>query len=114
MLAWNLRLKNTPFLSGLEAVKQKYGIDYKEAVRADETVLRDFFEPVGMSTCSFPNIQMLDFEGLKGQLLSMSYSPLPGHPNYEAMIGALIKLFVQYNQQGFVKMEYETKLYWNA
>ena len=72
-----------------------------------------FFGAGGFTTQSFTNIQWLDFDALKGQLLSASYIPLPGHPSYDEMIGELVRLFVNYNANGVVKMEFETKLYMN-
>ncbi len=113
VLAWNVRLKNSAFLRQYDELKVQFGIDYKAVNRADEDTITTFFEP--RKTCReiFPNIQLLDFEALKGQLLSMSYIPLPGHPAYDDMINQLVNIFVQHNDNGLVKMEYETRLYWN-
>jgi SAM-dependent methyltransferase len=114
MLAWNIRLQHTSFLKGYESLKQKFGKDYhliKEKV--DEPLLEKFFAPKIMLSRSFPNIQLLDFESLKGQLLSSSYIPLPGQPGYEDMISELAELFVANNEEGYIRMEYETKIYIN-
>ena len=72
-----------------------------------------FFHPLELTVHHFPNVQWLDFESLKGQLLSASYIPLPGHQSYNTMINELIHLFIAYNENGFVQMEFETKLYIN-
>jgi SAM-dependent methyltransferase len=113
VLAWNIRLKHTAFLKNYEALKLQFGIDYQAAKMINEEAIETFYEPMPLVSHSFPNVQMLDFESLKGQLLSASYIPLPGHQSYDNMISELVHLFVSHNENGFVKMEYETKLYLN-
>jgi len=113
VLAWNIRLRDTNFLREYQALREKFAIDYKEDRMVDEETIQIFFHPMLVKTYSFPNIQLLDFESFKGQLLSASYIPLPGHPNYSDMINELIHLFVEYNEKGFVRLEFETKLYKN-
>jgi ubiquinone/menaquinone biosynthesis C-methylase UbiE len=113
VLAWNLRLRHSPFLQSYHALRQKFAIDYKENKMVDEERIHIFFHPMLVRVHSFPNIQQLDFEALKGQLLSASYMPLPGHPSYSAMINELISLFIEHNENGLVKMEFETKLFIN-
>jgi hypothetical protein len=61
---------------------------------------------------SFENEQWFDFTGLKGRLLSSSYAPLPGHPQYETMIGKLRHLFDRWQEDGRVRFVYRTQLYW--
>jgi|SRR5450631_2016218 len=112
-LAWNLRLSHSPFLQGYQALRQKFAIDYLEKKMVDEETIDVFFHPLLVRVHSFPNIQRLDFEALKGQLLSASYMPLPGHPSYNDMINELIVLFIEHNENGLVKMEFETKLFIN-
>jgi ubiquinone/menaquinone biosynthesis C-methylase UbiE len=114
VLAWNLRQKNTPFLRDYEDIHAQFGIDYTASKMVDEESIKNFYAPSVMEIKSFQNIKRMDFEALKGQLLSSSYIPLPGHALYEEMITRLVQLFVRYNDQGFVNMEYETKIYWNA
>ena len=111
VLAWNLRLKHSAFLRDYHALKQKFGIDYKDSKMVDKEAISIFFHPKLYSVHEFPNVQRLDFESLKGQLLSASYIPLPGHPSYNPMINELIHLFIAYNENGFVQMEFETKLF---
>jgi len=113
ILAWNLRLKNTPFLQDYHSLKKKFGIDYKENRMVDTDAIRNFFHPLPVTEQGFANIQWLDFEAFKGQLLSASYIPLPGHQSYNTMINELIHLFIAYNENGFIKMEFETKLFLN-
>ena len=113
VLAWNLRLRHSEFLQDYQTLRQKYAIDYKEGKMVDEESIQIFFHPMLVKVHSFPNVQQLDFEALKGQLLSASYMPLPGHDSYSAMINDLIVLFIEHNENGLVRMEFETKLYIN-
>lgn len=58
------------------------------------------------------NSQEFDFEGLRGRLQSSSYSPVPGHPNYNPMMTELRNLFDRNNKDGFVLFDYETEIFW--
>jgi hypothetical protein len=94
-------------------LRQEFAIDYKENKIADEETIQIFYHPLLVKVHSFPNIQQLNFESLKGQLLSASCMPLPGHPSYSVMINKLISLFFRYKVNGLVSMEFETKLFIN-
>jgi SAM-dependent methyltransferase len=112
VLAWNLRQHTTPFMEAYHNLKERYRIEETTARRDDEEALAAFFVPKSMQVQRFENNQQLNFEELKGQLLSASYIPLPGHPQYDDMIASLAELFVTSQQQGHVTMVHETKLYW--
>lgn len=112
VLAWNIRQNNSPFLQAYNKLKAEFSLEGVVSNEVDEQVLRTFFEPEEMQLQTFPNVQWLDFDGLKGQLLSSSQTPLPGYSTYDTMISSLVQLFVAHNQNGFVRMEYETRLYW--
>jgi SAM-dependent methyltransferase len=112
ILAWNRQENKTEFEKKYSAVRAKYRIVEKGPVQIEPQLITEFFFPEKATLKVFPNMQLLDFEGLKGQLLSKSYVPLPGHELYDAMITDLIKLFVTYNENGLVRINYETLLYW--
>lgn len=59
----------------------------------------------------FNNKQVVDYNGLKGRLLSSSGSPEPGHPTYPVLISELENLFQTYQVDGNVTIEYETVLW---
>ena len=66
---------------------------------------------------SFANEQVFDFAGLRGRLLSSSYSPPQGHRQHEPMLAALEKLFQAHAQDGRVRFKYLTHVYygqWSA
>ena len=110
VLIWNDRRTDTsPFPAGYESLLETYATDYKEVnhKRVDSAVLQEFFG--AKPNCSiFPNFQHLDFEGLKGRLLSSSYAPEAGQPKHEEMLAALKELFDTHQQSGKVTFEYDT------
>lgn len=112
ILAWNRETKKTDFEKKYTALRAKYRIGEPGPVQIDPVLISKFFAPGIVASKVFPNEQLLDFEGLKGQLLSKSYIPLPGHELYDAMITDLIQLFIAHNENGLVRIEYETLLYW--
>ena len=110
---WNSRrTESTDFLNAYEALLQAYGTDYQEIRHSNnrEEDLRSFFSR-SVEVESLYNEQLFDFEGLKGRLLSSSYAPNPEHPQHKPMIQALKAVFEQYEEQGQVRFEYDTKVY---
>ena len=57
---------------------------------------------------AFNNEQSFDFEGLKGRMLSSSYTPIQGEPNHDALMKELKKLYDLFNIDGKVTFKYET------
>src|ERR1043165_5125504 len=111
---WNdRRTEGTPFLEDYERLLLEYGTDYREvSVKyAEEEMLRTFFGPSGFRAATFENRQLFDFEGLRGRNASSSYSPEPGHPNYEPMMRELAALFERHQQGGRVSFDYDTKVF---
>lgn len=113
-LIWNDRKDSaTPFLRDYENLLQSYGTDYKEVKHrnTEETgALERFFSSYEIFQCE--NEQIFDFEGLKGRLLSSSYAPAPGHSQHEPMMKALRKIFDSHHDEGWVRFEYETKMFY--
>jgi hypothetical protein len=70
--------------------------------------MKDFFGRDAFGMKSFANGQLFDFDGLRGRLLSSSYSPPKGHPKHEPMLAALRRLFDAHAQNGHVRFDYET------
>jgi SAM-dependent methyltransferase len=109
VIIWNNRRKTgKKFSSQYEKFILKYGTDYKE-VRKNEKKIDQFYQ---YKRKVFYNYQDLDFESLKGRLLSVSYIPLEGEPNYEDMLKELYWVFKEYEQNGIVRLEYDTEIYY--
>lgn len=114
-LVWNRRHSHgTPFLEGYEALLREFGIDYLQVDHThtvDERRFAQFFGQGGYRVLSFPNRQLLDFEGVRGRLVSTSYMPAPDHPRFGAMLAGLRDLFDRCADAGRVTMAYDTEIY---
>ena len=114
VLVWHDRdSQSTPFLHAYEALVLKYSTDYERVTHKliNYATLQHFFGPHEMQRIQQHNQQHLDFDGLRGRLLSSSYIPKSGE-KHDAMIAALPQLFSTYAQDGHVTLEYETKIYY--
>jgi SAM-dependent methyltransferase len=111
---WNTRrLIGTPFLEGYEALLQRYGTDYQSVAEryADEPRMRAWFGAGFRGTASFPHGQRLDFDALRGRLMSSSYVPKEGQPNHWPMLAALRELFDACAVDGRIDFDYDTRIY---
>ena len=112
-LMWNTRrTTTTPFLSAYEALLLEYGTDYREVDhrKVTDDRLRAFF-PGTYRKHVLPNGQHFDFEGLRGRLLSSSYTPGAGDPRRAPMLAALERLFDASQENGRVRIDYDTEVY---
>ena len=113
VLVWNERLLDTtPFLIDYEKLLTTHGTDY-HVVRHEKTnleKLKCFFRG-DFATRMFTNTQALDFEGLKGRVLSVSYTPPEGHPNHEVMMKDLRGIFDRHQIDGEVALDYRSMVY---
>jgi SAM-dependent methyltransferase len=114
VLAWNgYRVESSPMMAAYHNLVLRYGTDYSEVQR--EVVgcdVESFYAPGSCKCARFEFQQMFDYEGLKGRLLSASYAPEADHPNYEAMLSEVRKIFDANEKDGRVTFEYETELYY--
>ena len=114
VLVWHDRdSQSTPFLHAYEAFVRQHSTDYDRVTHKliNYATLQHFFGPHEMQRIQQHNLQRLDFDGLRGRLLSSSYIPKSGE-KYDAMIAALPELFSTHAVDGHVVLEYETKIYY--
>lgn len=114
VLVWNRRkVQGNGFSADYEDLLKTYANDYNEVNHRliTDAEIKMFFKDGDFNKVTFSNGQQLDFEGLKGRLLSSSYAPMPGEPNYEPLMVELRKLFDKYEFHGKVTFEYETEGY---
>jgi ubiquinone/menaquinone biosynthesis C-methylase UbiE len=113
-LIWNERqLDTTPFLSEYEQLLLKYANDYTlvRHENINDNRLGEFFgKPFSRKT--FDNVQVFDFNGLKGRVLSSSYMPTESDERYGEMIGELGSLFAKYAEKDRIKILYDTRVYY--
>lgn len=111
VLVWNrTRTSSTPFLAAYHSLLQTYGTNY-DIVRqghGDQSMLESFFSPHGVEVTVFDNRQLFDFDGLKGRLLSSSYTPEPGDARLKDMLYELGRIFRTHQVNGKVNFEYDT------
>jgi SAM-dependent methyltransferase len=114
IIIWNSRKTgSSPFLEAYEQLLQQFATDYS-AVRhenVEEDALRTFLGPA-FTHHRLDNQQVFDFESLQGRLLSSSYVPPEGHPNYDPMLRELRRIFDRFQENGSVIFAYDTDVYW--
>jgi SAM-dependent methyltransferase len=114
-LLWNERpTEATPFLADYEALLRRHAPEYTRitASRAEVGTMREFLG-TQMEVRTFANQQVFDFEGLQGRLMSSSYAPEPGSPDYEPMIALLREVFARHERDGSLIMPYSTLVYFS-
>jgi hypothetical protein len=60
---------------------------------------------------TFANVQSFNLQGLRGRLQSSSYVPPPAHPTHEPLFRAVEEIFQRHAEQGRVRFEYLTEMY---
>ena len=114
-LIWNERqLETNEFLKKYEQLLLKHANDYGNVRHENiqEGQLEGFFlQPFERVT--FSNQQILDFDGLKGRLLSSSYMPNEGDPKFEPMIKDLTDLFAKHERGGKITILYDTNVFYS-
>jgi SAM-dependent methyltransferase len=115
VLVWHDRsVDATPFLRAYEEFLREYSNDYEQVTHkylASYQALERFFAPNPMHLIKQRNEQRLDFDGLRGRLLSSSYIPKSGE-RHDAMMEALPQLFSGHAADDCVVLEYDTKIYY--
>jgi SAM-dependent methyltransferase len=115
ILIWNTRWsEDSPFLMEYEALIGRYAIEYRQVNHKNvgHEALEQFFGGNNIGLETFSNYQLLDYESLKGRLLSSSYAPLAGQPNHAPLLAGLEELFARYAMDGQVRFEYKTELFY--
>jgi SAM-dependent methyltransferase len=113
VIAWNdRRMEDTPFMRDYENILERFGIDYKnvKASYPEADRIRTFLST--FSQRDLPNHQIFDWDSLCGRLRSSSFTPTEGHPNFAPMLEELRKLFDASQQNGQVRMDYFTRIYY--
>ena len=109
VIIWNNRTKKgAEFNSSYENFISKYGTDYKEVRKREGSINRLY----RYHKQSFYNFQDFDLSSLKGRVLSSSYIPLADNPIFPKMIIELEELFEKHQQNGIIRIEYNTEVYY--
>ncbi len=114
VVIWNERLTDTtPFVRAYESLLREFGTDYASVKESypNEQHMRDFFRANPYNSHELPNFQEFDLDGVAGRLRSSSFIPAPDAPTFAPMMEALQKIFADSNQDGHVRLEYTTHVY---
>jgi SAM-dependent methyltransferase len=114
VVAWNdRRMEEKRLTREYEELLERFGIDYKRVKDAypEAHHIRSFFGGDHFHSRDLPNEQALDWDGLRGRLRSSSFAPTEDHPNYALMMAELDRIFRAHQRDGYVRMEYFTRLY---
>jgi len=113
VLIWNEKTPSSEFMESYEKLIRDYGTDYEKInhENIDDEIIAEFYSPGTVQLKTFEHTHPLDYSSLEGRLLSSSYIPLEGE-RYDSMISDLKKMFDKNNKEGFVNMEYETRVYY--
>jgi SAM-dependent methyltransferase len=108
MLVWNERRRTPGFMVDYDAAIAEYA---PEQPRVDPRRIADFFAGE-YRHAQFSNEQRLDAEGLRGRLASCSYAPEPGSPTFEKLMRLMDELHARYQEDGIVRVLYETDVFY--
>ena len=115
-LVWNELDPNSEFLDQYEHLLIRYGRDYASVrkKRNSAVEIERFFAPQAVRRRAYAYRQDLDFEGLKGRLLSSSYAPQPPDPAHKPMLRELRDIYDRFAEEGRVAFQYQTFLYYGT
>lgn len=102
------RTDSTPFLRDYEQLLLAYGTDYR-TVRHENSDVAAFFPQSCVQRILYSE-QRFDLEGLRGRILSSSYTPAADDARYAPMLAAIDRLFATHQQDGAVRIEYDTQI----
>jgi SAM-dependent methyltransferase len=113
VLMWNDRDRAQALLREYDELLVRYCPDYGKVRhdRVPEERVREFFGD-NVELAEFANRQEFDLPGLRGRLMSSSYAPLEGEPNYRPMMDGLRELFDRHQVAGRVTFSYRTRLFY--
>lgn len=112
-LVWNDRKELPEGINhDYEAICRKYSKNYHESGSKvlNEEALKNFFNG-DYKLLVIEHNQKLDLEGLKGRYFSASYAINEEDDHYEELLKSFEEAFLRNQKNGFVKLEYETKVY---
>jgi len=115
VLVYNTRqIERTPFMKGYDQLLKKYCPEYEGIAQQyiNFQQAKDFFgtEEVSHFVCN--NFQIFNFDGLKGRLLSSSYTPKEDQVGYQLLLYGLERLIEMHQVNGQVLFTFETELFY--
>ena len=113
VLLWNdRRMDSTEFQREYEQLLRSYGTDYEEVRQRGMSLGIEGFFTQSFQMRELEYTQTFDYAGLEGRLLSSSYIPHKNHPQYDAMLRELHRIFDRHQANGRVSFDYDTRIYY--
>ena len=114
VLVWNARRMQSPVNRAYEEFLERHSLDHGTPSRhgaADDHIAQLYGER-GWKRLEFDNPHRLDYPKLTSRMLSASYMPLPGAPNFEEVLAELRSFFDQYAVDGQVVFDQDAEVYY--
>jgi SAM-dependent methyltransferase len=95
-----------PQIDAYENLMAMHGIDYTRVVRSgyrSHDTMEDFLDGE-LHQAQLPGVRQLDWITFRGHTMSLSVSPPPGHPGFEAFQFTLREYFDTYASAGILTM----------
>lgn len=115
VLVYNSRqIERTPFMKGYDQLLKKYCPDYEGIAQQYINLqqAKDYFGTEEVTHFVCDNYQIFNFDGLKGRLLSSSYTPKKDQVGYQLLLDGLEALFEKHQENDQVQFTYETEMFY--
>ena len=115
-VVYNERSTRSPLLKDYEALLHEHARNYAEVNHRniDDSAFEQFFGGPDFTLLETDNHQLFDFESFLGRYSSSSYAYQEGDEAFPAARIALRNLFKRYQNKGYIKFEYQTRVYVSA
>ncbi|WP_295686147.1 class I SAM-dependent methyltransferase [uncultured Nevskia sp.] len=112
-LIWNVRRLDGAFAIAYEDLLMRRCPDYAAGQPHQASIgeIGEFFGDAKVREAHFDYVQQFDFDGLKGRLLSSSYTPKTGDAAREPLLTELRTIFDAHQQRNAVAFEYDCRAY---
>jgi SAM-dependent methyltransferase len=114
VVMWIDRRIGTPFETAYEQLLREHGTDYTSVNHKNisDVEMEEWYLPGKGVRHIIHTGQDLDYDALKGRLLSVSYVPGPGEKGFDEMIIALRHLFDDHRRDGKVRLGYDLRMFY--
>ena len=116
-IVFNRRVKDaSPFARDYEEFLKTLGESYRNSIHRNRAEMErargEFFTAEPVRFAKFDNPDALDWAGLRGRFLSISYAPAEDDPRREELLGNLEQIFRRHAADGRVTFEQVTEVYY--
>lgn len=116
-IVWNRRQEGTSiFAREYEEMLRTLGERYRAVGHRDREArgraMAEFFPEGSLQIAQYENPHVMDWAGLRGRFLSMSYVPVEGEAGHEELLGRLEEIFNAHARDGRVTFDQVTEVYY--